>query len=65
MSIKRIGIVELIRDTEVTWLHIKDSKGREALYNVEALAEKQSPMLGSILRQWADDKFNFPNVEGA
>jgi hypothetical protein len=36
------------------------------MFNVEALAEKQSPMLGDIMRQWAEDQFTlseFPQEE--
>lgn len=51
-------VAELHKDADgIIWLCINDTKRRSAMYNVEALAEKQSPMLGSILRQWAEDHF--------
>ena len=51
-------VAELHKDADgIFWLCIRDTKKRSAMYNVQALSEKQTPMLGSIMMQWAEDHF--------
>jgi hypothetical protein len=51
-------VAEIHKDADgILWLCIRDTKNRSAMYNIEALAEKQSPLLGKIMRQWAEDHF--------
>lgn len=57
-------VAEIHKDADgIIWLCITDTRKRSAMYNVQALSEKQSPMLGSIMMQWAEDHFTLTETK--
>lgn len=43
------------RDAETVWLHFKTKTGREALIDLETIAQKTSGMIGNIILEWCKE----------
>jgi hypothetical protein len=58
MNDVRSAVCEVRKDADGTiWLHLRDTKKRQAMLNMQALAEKQTSMMQDIILQWSEDQF--------
>ena len=53
---RKLGLVpDVLVKEDGVWLGFKASSGKQALLNLEALADKQSGIVGAAIRDWAVD----------